>query len=107
MEDIKNSDILEREVFEDARKKAERILKNSERQIADLHSEWKKKTESELAALDAEFQKRMAHVWSSCVSKDTLDESPMAYKRTADIMEYLEDTVDVTNKLMPVYNYKA
>ena len=64
------------------------------------------RTQAKGLSLD-EFQKRMSHVWSSCVSKDTLDESPMAYKRTADILDYLEDTVDVTERLTPVYNFKA
>jgi len=56
-----------------------------------------------------EFRDTMskAGVWSSCVSKDTLDESPMAYKPTKNVLESLGDTVEVTSTLKPVYNFKA
>ena len=54
-----------------------------------------------------EYRKRMRGVWSSCVGKDTLDESPMAYKRTRDILDYIDDTVEIQNRLLPVYNFKA
>jgi hypothetical protein len=49
----------------------------------------------------------MKHVWSSTVCKETLDESPMAYKRPRDILEYLEDTVEIEQRLMPLYNFKT
>jgi RNA-splicing ligase RtcB len=64
------------------------------------------RTQAKGLSLD-EFQRRMKNIWSSCVNVNTLDESPMAYKRTADILEYLSDTVEVTKRLMPVYNFKA
>ena len=54
-----------------------------------------------------EYRKRMRGIWSSCVGKDTLDESPMAYKRTRDVLDYIGDTVDVRSRLLPVYNFKA
>jgi len=56
-----------------------------------------------------DFQKVMddAGVWTSCVSKSTLDESPFAYKNADDILRYLEPTVDVTHRIYPIYNFKA
>ena len=53
MEDIRSSEVLEKEVLEDARKKAERIVKNADKQIAELEKEWKEKTAAELAFLSA------------------------------------------------------
>lgn len=55
------------------------------------------------------YRKRMreAHVWSSCISKGTLDESPMAYKRPKAILEALSETVDIEQTMKPVYNFKA
>jgi RNA-splicing ligase RtcB len=54
-----------------------------------------------------EFEKTMQGIWSSCVSKDTLDESPMAYKDTDSVLECIGDTVEVQQRLRPVYNFKA
>jgi RNA-splicing ligase RtcB len=54
-----------------------------------------------------EYRKQMRHVWSSCVDKDTLEESPMAYKRPRDILDYIGETVDIERRLRPLYNFKA
>jgi V/A-type H+-transporting ATPase subunit E len=58
MEDVRSSEVLEKEVLEDARKKAERILKNAEKQTANLRAEWNLKKEAELALLNEEFEKK-------------------------------------------------
>jgi V/A-type H+-transporting ATPase subunit E len=54
MEDVRSSEALEKEVLEDARKKAERILKNAGLQIESLKKEWTGKKEKEIALLDAD-----------------------------------------------------
>ena len=48
-----------------------------------------------------------AGVWSSSVNKSTLDEAPGAYKLSETVMANIEDTVEVTAVLKPVYNFKA
>ena len=53
------------------------------------------------------FRKQMAGVWSSCVTLDTLDEAPDAYKPHADVEAWLSETVRVVDRLRPVYNFKA
>lgn len=50
---------------------------------------------------------RDAGVWSSCVGKETLDEAPMAYKRSKDILEQLKETVEIEQVMRPIYNFKA
>lgn len=55
----------------------------------------------------SEFKKEMAGVHSICVNKDTLDESPFAYRNINDIVEVIGDTVKIDQVLKPVYNYKA
>jgi tRNA-splicing ligase RtcB (3'-phosphate/5'-hydroxy nucleic acid ligase) len=58
--------------------------------------------------LDLEkFKESMDGIWTSCVSKDTLDESPMVYKDHAMIQEAIGDTVDVELTVKPLYNFKA
>lgn len=54
-----------------------------------------------------DFQARMKNVWSSTVGKSTLDEAPQAYKKADQIIEYLNDTVEIEHRMMPVYNFKA
>jgi len=41
------------------------------------------------------------------INKDTLDESPFAYRKIADILPVIGETVEVEKILKPVYNYKA
>ena len=38
--------------------------------------------------------------------KDTL-ESPMAYRKPKDVLDYIGDTVELERLLRPVYNFKA
>jgi RNA-splicing ligase RtcB len=54
-----------------------------------------------------EYRKEMRGIWSSTVCKDTLEESPMAYKRAKDILDYIGDTVEIEHRLKPLYNFKA
>ena len=49
----------------------------------------------------------MKGIYSSCVGADTLDEAPFAYRSIAEIAEQIKDTVDISEILKPVYNYKA
>ncbi len=55
----------------------------------------------------SEFKKEMKGIYSSCVSADTLDEAPFAYRPVTEIAEQIKDTVEITEVLKPVYNYKA
>jgi RNA-splicing ligase RtcB len=54
-----------------------------------------------------EYRNRMKNVWSTCVVKNTLDESPMAYKKTDDIIGVIGDTLEIKNRIFPVYNFKC
>lgn len=55
----------------------------------------------------SQYKKEMAGIYTTSVSRETLDESPMAYKPMEDILAQLGDTVTVTARLRPVYNFKA
>ncbi|MDE5746192.1 MAG: RtcB family protein, partial [Acetatifactor sp.] len=55
----------------------------------------------------SDFKKEMKGVYSSCVGPDTLDEAPFAYRSITEIAEQIKDTVQITEILKPVYNYKA
>lgn len=53
------------------------------------------------------YKKEMQGIYSTSISRDTLDECPMAYKDSNTIMEQIRPTVEVIEKLTPVYNFKA
>ena len=55
----------------------------------------------------SEFKKEMQGIYSSCINKDTLDESPFAYRKIEDIAGVLGETVKIDRVLKPIYNYKA
>ena len=55
----------------------------------------------------SQFKKQMTEVYTTSVSKATLDERPMAYKGVQDILDNISSTVDVVKIIRPIYNFKA
>ena len=55
----------------------------------------------------AAYEKSMEGIFTTSVSKDTIDEAPFAYKPSNKIVEQIADTVDVVEVIKPVYNFKA
>ena len=54
-----------------------------------------------------DFQASMRNVFSTTISRETLDEAPMAYKPTAEIVKAIQDTVVIEAHIKPIYNFKA
>jgi RNA-splicing ligase RtcB len=63
------------------------------------------RTDARSLSLD-EYRKEIRGVWSSVIRKDTLEESPMAYKRARDVLDYIGETVEMERRLKPLYNFK-
>ncbi len=55
----------------------------------------------------SQFKKEMKNVYSTSISRETLDESPMAYKDSPTIISAIEPTAQITERILPVYNFKA
>lgn len=55
----------------------------------------------------SQYKKEMKGIYSSCIGKETLDESPMAYRGISEIREAVSETVKIEKILKPVYNFKA
>ena len=53
------------------------------------------------------YQKSMENIFSTCVTKDTLDESPMSYKNMDDIVNNISPTAEIIKTIKPIYNFKA
>lgn len=55
----------------------------------------------------SEFKKQMEGIYTTSVSRETLDECPMAYKGMDDIVSNIGDTVVINQVIKPIYNFKA
>lgn len=53
-----------------------------------------------------EFENSMTGIFSSSDCAGTLDESPMAYKPTVEILELIRPTVEVISMIKPKLNIK-
>lgn len=55
----------------------------------------------------SQYKKEMSHIYSTTVSRETLDECPMAYKPPQSITDRLGETAEIIEHTIPVYNFKA
>ena len=53
------------------------------------------------------FKSSMKGIYSSCISRDTLDEAPFAYRNIDAIAEVITDTVTIEKVIKPIYNFKT
>lgn len=65
------------------------------------------RTDAENHFTVSEFKKQMEGIFTTSVSQDTLDESPMAYKPMESIINNIGETVKVEKIIRPIYNFKA
>ena len=54
-----------------------------------------------------EYAMQMEGIFSTCINQSTLDEAPFAYKDYREIMECIEPTVEILDRLIPIFNFKA
>jgi RNA-splicing ligase RtcB len=54
-----------------------------------------------------EYEKQMAGIFSTCINESTIDEAPFVYKDYQEIMECVEPTVEILDRLIPIFNFKA
>ncbi len=60
----------------------------------------------ETLSLD-DYKTAMEGIYTTTANQETLDESPMAYKRMEDIIDAIREAVDIVEIIKPVYNFKA
>lgn len=54
-----------------------------------------------------QYKNEMEGIFTTSVSKETLDECPQAYKPMKEIVNNIRDTVDIVERIVPIYNFKA
>lgn len=55
----------------------------------------------------SDYKDSMEGIYSTCINRSTLDESPFAYKDSEEIKRCIADTVEVIDQIKPIYNFKA
>ncbi len=54
-----------------------------------------------------DYREAMNGIYTTCVNKGTLDESPFAYKPIDEIVANIEPTAEIVSRIRPIYNFKA
>ncbi len=54
-----------------------------------------------------EYADTMKGIFTTCVNENTLDEAPFVYKDYEEIMECIEPTVEILERIVPIFNFKA
>ena len=54
-----------------------------------------------------EYQESMSGIYTTSVSRETIDEAPQAYKPMDEIIRAVADTVEIEDIIKPIYNFKA
>ena len=54
-----------------------------------------------------DYKESMKGIYTSCVNKGTIDESPFAYKPIDEIVANIEPTASIVSRIRPIYNFKA
>ena len=67
--------------------------------------QFKRSEANELITLE-EFQDSMDGIYSSCITKSKISESPLAYKDANEIIDNINETVKIDRIIKPLYNYK-
>ena len=65
-----------------------------------------RKTAFERLTMEA-YEAEMTGIYSTCILPETLDESPMAYKSMAEIVDNIGPTAEIICRIKPIYNFKA
>lgn len=65
------------------------------------------RTQARQAFTLAQYEELMKGIFTTSVNKETLDECPLAYKPMEDIIKNIGDTVDIVERIQPIYNFKA
>lgn len=65
------------------------------------------RTEARKAFTVSEFELEMNGIYTTSVSKQTIDECPKTYKNMNNIVNNITPTADIIKIIKPVYNFKA
>jgi len=80
MEELRSTEVLEREILEDARKKAARLLKTADDTLAQQKRNWEKKLADDLEAIRKTYMERMKKNTDDIFARLPLDKRRLRLK---------------------------
>jgi len=86
MEEIRSTEALDREILEDARKKADRILRAAEQRLESDKESWKKKTEDDISELERLHVQRVEKHRQEVMARLPLDKRRARAERSERIL---------------------
>ena len=87
MEVLRSGDALEKQVLEDARTRASRILAEAERECAAIRQEWQRRTEDDIRRIEAERDAKI-----QAVRQELESSLPLDFMRAR--LSYIQECVD-------------
>jgi vacuolar-type H+-ATPase subunit H len=80
MEELRTTEVLEREILEDARKKAARLLRTTDDTIAQQRRDWEKKLGDDLESIRKSYMSRMKKTVEDIFARQPLDKRRLRLK---------------------------
>ncbi|QQO11229.1 ATPase [Breznakiella homolactica] len=92
MEELKSTEALDKEILEDARKKASRILKSADDTVRNSADSWEKKTENSVAELTGKYRDRTEQGRAEIMARLPLDKQRIRSERAEKLLYEAMDT---------------
>ena len=92
MEELQSTEILDREVLEDARKKAHQILKAAEATVKAKTEEWEKKLQTALAELEAKYAQQAVVATDEIMTRLPMDRRRIKARRIEELLHSAVET---------------
>ena len=80
MEELRTTEVLEREILEDARKKAARLLKTADDSLAQQKRDWDRKLDDDLESIRKTYMSRMKKTVEDIFARQPLDKRRLRLK---------------------------
>jgi hypothetical protein len=92
MEELQSTEILDREILEDARKKAHQILKAAEATVKAKTEEWEKKLKADLAELEKKYARQAVLSTDEIMTRLPMDRRRIKARRIEELLHSAVET---------------
>ncbi|MDL2230002.1 ATPase [Treponema sp. OttesenSCG-928-L16] len=92
MEELRSTEALDKEILEDARKKANRLLRSADDTVASAAEGWKKKTEKALEEIRAKYKEQGSRTREEVMARLPLDKRRARSEYIEQLLENAMDT---------------
>jgi V/A-type H+-transporting ATPase subunit E len=87
MEELRSTEALDREILEDARKKADRILKTADQTVRSIGQQWQEKLKTDLAVLEQMYRQRTEKTEHEIMARLPLDKHRLRSERAERVLQ--------------------